>query len=81
MFLAASAEKRHGNQLISMPEVTAIGKFFNIKNVSRADFARSASRSATVDGFVSSDTEGVGVAAKAAAVFSANEIDRLEARF
>ena len=81
LFMYAPNGKKDGIQLIPVSEVAAKDEFFNIKNVTRDDLLAAHRVPPQLMGIIPNNTGGFGDAAKAAEVFSANEIAPLQERF
>jgi PBSX family phage portal protein len=81
LFMYAPNGKKDGIQLIPVAEVAAKDEFLNIKNVTRDDQLAAHRVPPQLMGIVPTNNSGFGDAEKAARVFSANEIEPLQARF
>lgn len=81
LFMYAPNGKKDGIQLIPVSEVAAKDEFMNIKNITRDDQLAAHRVPPQLMGIIPNNTGGFGDAEKAAAVFSANEITPLQARF
>lgn len=81
LFMYAPNGKKDGLQVIPISEVSARDEFFNIKNVTRDDVLAAHRVPPQLMGIIPNNTGGFGDAAKAAAVFNANEIKPLQQRF
>ncbi len=81
LFMYAPNGKKDGLQLIPVSEVAAKDDFLNIKNVTRDDQLAAHRVPPQIMGIIPSNTGGFGDAEKAFAVFWANEILPLQARF
>lgn len=80
LFMYAPNGKKDGLQVIPISEVAARDEFFNIKNVTRDDVLAAHRVPPQLMGIIPNNTGGFGDAAKAAAVFNANEIKPLQQR-
>jgi PBSX family phage portal protein len=81
LFMYAPGGKKDGIQLIPISEVAAKDDFLNIKNATRDDQLAAHRVPPHLMGIIPTNTGGFGDAEKAAAVFWANEISPLQARF
>ncbi|MDR2507407.1 MAG: phage portal protein [Candidatus Accumulibacter sp.] len=81
VFMYAPNGKKDGLQVIPVSEVAAKDDFLNIKNTTRDDQLAAHRVPPQLMGIVPTNTGGFGDVEKAAAVFLANEILPLEARF
>jgi PBSX family phage portal protein len=81
LFIYAPNGKKDGLQLIPISEVSAKDDFLNIKNTTRDDQLAAHRVPPQLMGIIPNNTGGFGDAEKAAAVFWANEILPLQARF
>lgn len=81
LFMYAPSGKKDGIQLIPVAEVAAKDEFANIKNVTRDDQLAAHRVPPQLMGIMPGQNATFGDAEKAAAVFEANEIQPLQARF
>lgn len=81
LFMYAPSGKKDGIQLIPVAEVAAKDEFANIKNVTRDDQLAAHRVPPQLMGIMPGQNASFGDAEKAAAVFEANEIQPLQARF
>ncbi|MRR51672.1 MAG: phage portal protein [Rhodocyclaceae bacterium] len=81
LFMYAPNGKKDGIQLIPVAEVAAKDEFANIKNVTRDDQLAAHRVPPQLMGIMPGQNSTFGDAEKAAMVFSANEIEPLQARF
>jgi len=81
LFMYAPQGKKDGIQIIPVAEVAAKDEFWNIKNVTRDDQLAAHRVPPQLLGVMPNSTGGFGDVGKAAAVFAANEVAPLQARF
>lgn len=80
LFMYAPAGKKDGLQVIPVSETTAKDEFLSVKNVTRDDLLSAHRVPPQLMGIMPNNTGGFGDAAKAAQVFSINEIEPLQNR-